>query len=385
MRICAGMAAALAAATLLVRPARAEDGELPVMRHDRAVQCYRDADRHVWRVQCDDDTRVCLYAPDSELSERGAWLRPLERARACQHDIHQPFDLAAFEGKGLRMVRAIPDAPPGWKRDERGRVFQIDFDLKRRLYLGGSWSPVTDAVGRSSIDFGLLVFEHWGGDGNPTRHRVRLVEGQAHLAPFSGELILAHYDVSRRFANPLLRVTTFFGTPRRSDLKMNLGFWAEGGHLEMHDTAAGDRSLWRFATAHATIDLWQSRDLASFARVRGGVGFEGTYHGDSDLQRTAVAPGGAVEADVVLDDAGFHHLAAELAYEVPVFEGGRAERIRARAQYEVIFIALNDQPLSLRVGAGAERRNDLDGIPDTWAFRADAGLRFSLWAPPRAR
>ena len=34
---------------------------------------------------------------------------------------------------------------------------------------------------------------------------------------------------------------------------------------------------------------------------------------------------------------------------------------------------------------GAQRRDDLPTVPDEWAFVADTGLRFSLWAPPRPR
>ena len=47
------------------------------------------------------------------------------------------------------------------------------------------------------------------------------------------------------------------------------------------------------------------------------------------------------------------------------------------------MLALNDQPLSLRLSAGAERRDDFPALGDRWALTAQAGLRFSLWAPPR--
>jgi len=60
------------------------------------------------------------------------------------------------------------------------------------------------------------------------------------------------------------------------------------------------------------------------------------------------------------------------------------QRLRARLQYEAVVLAINDQPLTLKVAAGGEKRNDLLGVPDQWAFVMDAGLRFSLWAPPRA-
>jgi hypothetical protein len=101
-----------------------------------------------------------------------------------------------------------------------------------------------------------------------------------------------------------------------------------------------------------------------------------------------VTPGGALESELTLDKRGFHHLGAEIEHERPRYiEGseGTAERTRARVHYEVIVIALNDQPLSLRLSAGAEKRDDIPGLADRWALTAQAGLRFSLWAPPRAQ
>jgi hypothetical protein len=63
--------------------------------------------------------------------------------------------------------------------------------------------------------------------------------------------------------------------------------------------------------------------------------------------------------------------------------GARAQRLRARLRYETILLAINDQPLSLRLDAGSEKRSDIPGLADRWALVANAGLRFSLWAPPR--
>jgi hypothetical protein len=59
--------------------------------------------------------------------------------------------------------------------------------------------------------------------------------------------------------------------------------------------------------------------------------------------------------------------------------------MRAKLQYEGIVLAINDQPVTLKLAAGGEKRNDLPGVPDVWAFVVDAGLRFNLWAPPHPR
>ena len=56
----------------------------------------------------------------------------------------------------MRPGRA--DAPYGWQRDERGRVFQVNFDLRKRLYFGAAYTPQKIIENplqsqRTSIDF----------------------------------------------------------------------------------------------------------------------------------------------------------------------------------------------------------------------------------------
>ena len=369
--------------------------ELPAMARDKRSSCLRDEKGRRWRLQCDEASKVCLYAPDSEVDENGNWVRALERAGYCDVlSSSEVFDRVALETKGYRLVPAIVDAPYGWMRDERGRVFQVNFDLKRRLYFGVGWAPQRRADGeadtkRVGLDFGLFAIEWYGGPDDPTRHRLRLVEGEVFLAPFSGRMQIVRYDLSRRYKTPLLRLTTFFGKPRRGDLKLNLGLMLTGGGLEIRQVAAGvDERLWRFATGQATFDLWQSQDLYSFVRLRAGAGVDSAAI-EGGLTRSAVTPSGAIEASLTLDDSGFHHLGAEVIYEAPRYfdqdaqVGATAYRLSAKAEYEVIFMAINDQPLSLHIAAGLEKRSDRPDAPDDLAFVSTVGLRFSLWAPPR--
>jgi hypothetical protein len=196
--------------------------------------------------------------------------------------------------------------------------------------------------------------------------------------------------MSRRFFDPLVRITTFAGTPQRHDLHLNLGLWTEVGGLEIHKTALGHSQLWKHATAQITLDLWQSAQQDSFLRVRTGLALEG-QHTDVTGYRSALTAGSALELDCVLDDEGFHNLRVEVAHEMPRYfiplerTGKLAQRMHARLLYEAIVLAINDQPLTLKLAAGGEKRDDIPGIPDQWAFVMDAGLRFSLWAPPRPR
>ena len=371
----------------------ADDALAPEMDPDRPVLCLRDQADEVWRVQCDPSTKVCLYAPNEELDASGHRAKPLERARRCELDA--PFDRKKLEGQGYTFVAARVDTPYGWMRDERQRVFQINFDLRRRMYLGVAYTPqkVLDnpfESTRTSIDFGLFVFDTLTPGRAPTRHRIRLFEGQVHMQPFSAEVVIAHYDVSHRFIDPLLRITTFVGRPQRHDLVLDLGMWSEVGGLELHRTPLGNSQLWRHATAQATLDLWQSPNLDSFARLRSGVGIEG-QRDDVNGYRSAITYSSAFELDWVLDPAGFNNVRFEIDHELPRYftptasTGKLTQRFKARLQYERIVLAINDQPLTLNLAAGGEKRDDLPGVPDQWAFVFDAGLRFSLWAPPRPR
>jgi hypothetical protein len=102
-----------------------------------------------------------------------------------------------------------------------------------------------------------------------------------------------------------------------------------------------------------------------------------------------LVPGAAFEGDFTLDADGFHHLTFAAEAEKILFtrevEGrpDSPERLRLRAGYEVILLAINDQPLSLVLDGRGEWRSDLAGLPAVWEWSTHAGLRFSLWAPAR--
>ena len=363
--------------------------ELPLMDRDKPVACAKDLDGHTWRIQCDHATKVCLYAADEELDALGKPVKPLERAKDCAFD---PFDRAALAAAGYTFKPGRADVPWGWTRDDRGRAFQINFDLKKRIFFGVAYTPKKILENplestRTSIDFGLLVLNI---KGDRTMHRLRFVEGGVHLEPFSAELVLAHYDLSHRFLDPLLRITTFFGEPSRHDLTLDLGLWTEVGGLELHRTSRGNAQLWKHANAQVTLDLWQSADMDSFARLRTGMALEGQRDEVTGYHSALVATS-AFELDMVVDREGFHNLRFELAHELPRYfvdmgeTGKLAQRMKARLHYEAIVLAINDQPLSLKLAMGGEKRDDIPGLPNQWAFVMDAGLRFSLWAPPRTR
>jgi hypothetical protein len=61
----------------------------------------------------------------------------------------------------------------------------------------------------------------------------------------------------------------------------------------------------------------------------------------------------------------------------------RPERLKARVGYELILLAINDQPVSAVVDGRAGWRNDIPNVDAAWEWSANAGLRVSLWAPAR--
>ena len=124
--------------------------------------------------------------------------------------------------------------------------------------------------------------------------------------------------------------------------------------------------------------------------MRTGLALEG-QHTDVTGYRSALTAGSAFELDWVLDREGFHNVRLEVSHELPRYfiplerTGKLAQRLHARLLYVAIILAINDQPLTLKLAAGGEKRDDIPGLSDQWAFVMDAGLRFSLWAPPRRR
>jgi hypothetical protein len=381
--------------TVGLSPSVHADEAPPQMDWDKSTQCLADGKGQVWRVQCDAETKVCIYAPDSELDAEGNRLRPLERMPVCNGE--GPFDQDRLRAEGFHLMQGLPPTPYGWYRDRFGKVFQYNFDLHRRMYLGGGWAPELRGgdqnTRRTLIEFGLLEWQTFdNNERNPKRHRIRLLEGELRLAPFWATGYLFRYDFSVKRRDPLVRITTFFGEPRRYDIRSRMGMFMEIAGLEVRDTSQGNATLWRYGTANLTFDILQSSDLYSFLRVRGGALVDRVIlERQAGQNRTSLTPNVAVDLDWTLDSNGFHHLTGLASFESPQTMGPTAgqptfaRRLRAELGYEVIAMALNDQPISLRIATSAARRDDIPGFPTGWIYSATAGLRFSLWAPARNR
>lgn len=283
-----------------------------------------------------------------------------------------------------------PETAPvreGWWRDEDGNLFQVAFDMHRRFWLGGGWLG-----GLTSADDHRLVLESGFrldvlADDLRTRVRYRFLESELALSPLSLSARLLAIDTSTESDEPFVRITTFVGTPRRHDLYLSAGWWAELLAVEHRPRGSADDTLLRFAGAGFTWDLWHDADMTSYFRLRAGVALDDILRRGDDA-RFAVTPLVALEADLTFDPEGFHNLVLSTGYEALLFEGpddgdiDHHTRFVSSVAYELILIALNDQPLTLRVALSGGYRDDLsDPDRDGWALSAMAGLRFSLWAP----
>jgi len=364
----------------------------PILQQDRTSRCF---DREIggrWRAQCDATTKRCLVAPDAELTSDGEIAAGLDRAPPCVLPGWREADLVA---QGYEMVPALAETPAGWQRDDRQRLMQVNFDLNRRIWLGAGyglgsfpWSDRGEATAGVRWDIPLRMLSA------PALVRLRAFET---FAGFDGNMIdftVAGIDASRAYPSPLLRLTTFIGKPRRFDPPLYVGGWLEAVRVETIHTDLGWFDRTELGAAALTLDLWRSKDLASFVRLRGGAGYEIA----DQLDGAAWVPHAALDLDLSIDRGGFHHLRLTALSEwlsttgaagyqpkdpaVPLLPSSRW-RYTAKAEYEIILAAVNDQPISAVLDVRGQRRNDVPGLDDEWNVQGTAALRFNLWAPPR--
>jgi hypothetical protein len=372
-------------------PAKVKDGA-PALRPDRTSRCFEREMGGRWRAQCDATAKRCLVAPEAELSAEGEPVAGLDRAPACVVPGWREEDLVA---QGYEMVPALAESPPGWQRDERQRVMQVNFDLNRRIWLGAGygvgsfpWSDAGEATAGIRWDVPFRMAHA------PALARIRAFETYASFGGDAVDFTVAGIDASRAYPSPLVRLTTFVGKPRRFDPPLYLGGWLEAVRIESLHTDAGWLDRTEIGAAALTLDLWRSKDLASFVRLRGGAGYEVA----DQLDGAAWVPHAAVDADLSLDRGGFHHVRLTALSEWLVTTGtsdyqpedpslprlpAHRTRLTAKAEYEIVVAAVNDQPLSAVLDVRGQQRDDVPGLSSDWHAQGTASLRFNLWAPAR--
>ena len=390
---------ALCLGLALSSPARAEEpGRL---QWDRPIRCMEAPDGKVVRVQCDDDIHptACLVAPNTT-AEGGE----LHRLKECT-TIMDKRAYALLTATGARLTPALAEVPPGFSRSVGGRAYQTKFDLLDRVYVGVGWAPVYAHTGDGSpppsgLPFGRAQVE-LGMDASVlsprgrSRHDFEVLQGTATFTDlhFNGQVFA--YDYQQVHRRPVFWMTTFFGTPHLYPVAIPLGWGLRVLNIDDRPPAARNNLDMEFLEAHVSWNPIQSSDMYNRLRIEAGADFGKAWADRSQLANgfdTGRWYGGftsALRSRVSLGEGGLHYLFADLAYRRPTLVADGDQPVRALNQfkgqlaYEGVLVAINDQPVSLRLAATGAVRDDLAGGNRNVEMGGSAGLRFSFWAPPR--
>jgi len=385
---------------LVALPAQAQDRAASSARSDgkprldwsKDVWCVTDAQGREFRVQDDrlaDGSVRLLVAPNEEASGK-----PLDRVRDCKRSGDWATTMRVDPARVPR-VSAVAEAPPGWHRDHQGRVFQVAFDLRRRFHVGAGWQPSMrpdqgeQELDRAFVEMGLEA--SWLNPDQRMRHTIRAAEGNVTFDDLRVDGTLFSYEMVRSSTAPMLRFTTFFGEPQRYDTRMDMGFGLRVLHVQHRPHGADDRVDVEMGEAHAAWYPWHSADLFDHVRITAGAMGGGQYGTTGNGPTSYYAgPKAGIDTFFNLDRDGFHYVDAGVAGALPIVvdgdqRGTTRRRASVEAGYEVIFLAINDQPLSLRLKAGLDWRDDLPDEVPRLEGNVFTGMRFSFWAPARDR
>jgi hypothetical protein len=369
---------------------------IPRLQWDRPIRCMEGPDGKVLRIQCDDDTKPteCLVAPNTG-TEGGE----LHRTKDCTV-MGDKQAYALLVATGARLATAVAEAPPGFSRSDRGRAYQTKFDLLDRVYIGAGWAPVYARAGdgtsppapfpfgRAQAEIGMdaSVFSPRG----RSRHDFEVLQGTASFTDlhFNGQVFA--YDYQQVHRRPVFWVTTFFGPPHLYPTAIPLGFGMRVVNIDEAPPSAPKTLDIEALEAHVSWNPIQSADMYSRLRLEAGADFGDAWADRTLAGRWYAGFTSAIRSRVSLGEGGLHYLFADLAYTRPtLFAEGQLparalNRFKGMLAYEGVLIAINDQPVSLRLAATGVVRDDLvAGNARNVEIGGNAGLRFSFWAPPR--
>lgn len=354
-------------------PATALADERPVLVPERGeIICTDHPDGYSLQIQCDESSDRCLWAR-TDVSLDGSNGERQVNARDMPFCV--PVPPGEWERRvsgGYEMVEASLPARFGYARDERNRLFQTHFDLRRRYFVGvgdtiSSDLAQGDAVGQTvRFDVGgrYEAYDRY----EAHRHKYRFLEGSVLVAPFEVEGLFFAYDRGRVATEPNLWITTFIGEPRRFDINLDIGPGFHFGRLWYGDVEGSNVALIDLAQAHLNWEFLQSSDLEDYFGIRlgGGIGI-GTDPSPDGNVRVYAYPEVALIGALRIGEKGLWEIDGELRgrWGGVVDPLGSWWEVRGAASLERILIAINDQPISIF----AE--------PSVHWHRADYGERFA--------
>src|ERR1700679_2424074 len=143
--------------------------------------------------------------------------------------------------------------------------------------------------------------------------------------------------------------------------------------------------------AHVSWNPVQSPDMYNRLRFEAGADVGKSWANTAEMGESRWYAGftAAVHARAAFGSRGKNYLFMDVGYQRPnLFAAGdlpakTVNRLKGQLAYEYVLIAINDQPLSLRIAANGAARDDLLTSTRNVELGGNVGLRFSFWAPPR--
>lgn len=361
---------------------------IPHLDRDKPIVCVENEAGEKLRVQCDEEKKRCLVAkPHLELpgARDKVVARMMKPCRSADPGAYERLKSAGYE-----MVPALLETRYGYKRDERGRIYQTHFDLRRRLFLG-----IYDAIPfsedgshgdhRLSAEIGGRYEEY--DDKTRRRDRHQFIHGRITLDPVEGEGLVYGYDRGRTGDEPVFRFVEFVTPePDRYDISIHLGPGVRLGRFQIEQIDERTQLLADLAQGHINWEIVQSdgQGLEDYLLIRGGVGGGVAAIEDEEGDFVYGYPEIGVEGAWLIDDRGLTQLRMQAAYR-HLWDDAENERDRAFAElsFERVILSVNDQPLTLFAQGGVEYKSGPLADDRITSFEALVGGRVSFFVPTR--
>jgi hypothetical protein len=302
---------------------------------------------------------------------------------------------AAQEAEAGGADVAAP-AEDRWTVDAAGRRFRVAFDPGSRWLLGAGYAAGHAAgegwagPGAGQVETALL-FRHvidqpeeesaWKLYHEVLGSRVWLGElGTAPVPRVDATLYRGAYLRWQR--EGFLTLPT--SPPRRLQFPLNIGLDVTLGRFETLPPSTGLAARLELLRSHFLLDAWRSRALGLYVQFGLGLGYDLWLAGDfadGGLRGVEhlVSPGSDFAAAVRWETRDGRH-AVEARGSCGAWWSSERDwgvRADATARYELIWLALNDQPLSAYAEAGYRYESLLEPAA-AHEFRATLGLRLGI-------
>jgi hypothetical protein len=306
-----------------------------------------------------------------------------------------PARPAAQEREETKADAATEDA--SWTTDDAGRRLRVGFDPGNRWMLGAGYAAGTaDGEGwagpaAGQVETALLVRHVIDQREEESAWKLyhELLASRVWLGDL-GTLPVPRLDVTLYRAAYLRWQREGFITlpttpPRRLQFPLNIGLDVVAGRFETMPPETGLAARLELLRSHFLLDAWRSRELGLVAQFGLGFGYDlwlaGRFgDGGTVGVEHLVSPGSDLAAAVRWEsDDGRHVVDAHGSCGAWWSnERGWGVRAQATAAYEIIWLAINDQPLSGYVEAGYRYESLLPASATAHEFRATAGLRLGI-------